>query len=162
MSYNVNALIDILVDYETPTTYDKISKNLAAIQILNLYKQKEFLQLFFETDYIREDALNYCIQNDTDYEDALQYFCVLKHIKDEFLGLPVGLTQRGYKMFELLEARGNTLGEPYTKSLKDGLFEIRIKSDEGIARSIYCYEMGKKIIILLTFVKKTQKRLKVY
>ena len=60
-------------------------------------------------------------------------------------------------MFELLEARGNTLGEPYTKSLKDGLFEIRIKSDEGIARSIYCYEIGKKIIILLTFVKKTQK-----
>ena len=60
-------------------------------------------------------------------------------------------------MFELLEARGNTLGEPYTKSLKDGLFEIRIKSDEGIARSIYCYEIGKRIIILLTFVKKTQK-----
>ena len=53
--------------------------------------------------------------------------------------------------------RGNTLGEPYTKSLKGGLFEIRIKSDEGIARSIYCYEIGKRIIILLTFVKKTQK-----
>ena len=78
-------------------------------------------------------------------------------IKDEFLGLPVGLRQRGYKMFELLETRGNSLGEPYTKSLKGGLFEIRIKSDEGIARSIYCYEIGKRIIILLTFVKKTQK-----
>ena len=78
-------------------------------------------------------------------------------IKDEFLGLPAGLRQRGYKMFELLETRGNSLGEPYTKSLKGGLFEIRIKSDEGIARSIYCYEMGKRIIILLTFVKKTQK-----
>lgn len=60
-------------------------------------------------------------------------------------------------MFELLEARGNTMGEPYTKSLKDGPFEIRIKSDERIARSIYCYEIGKRIIILLTFVKKTQK-----
>ena len=60
-------------------------------------------------------------------------------------------------MFELLEARGNTLGEPYTKSLNDVLFEIRIKSDEGIAKSIYCYEIGKRIIILLTFVKKTQK-----
>jgi len=49
------------------------------------------------------------------------------------------------------------LGEPYTKSIKDGLLEMRIKSDEGIARSIYCYEIGKRIIILLTFVKKTQK-----
>ncbi len=78
-------------------------------------------------------------------------------IKDEFLGLPVGLRQRGYKMFELLETRGNILEESYTKSLKGGMFEIRIKSDEGIARSIYCYEMCKRIIILLTFIKKTQK-----
>lgn len=54
-------------------------------------------------------------------------------IKDEFLELPIGLRQRGYKMFELLEARCNTLGEPYTKSIKNGLFEIRIKSDEGIS-----------------------------
>ena len=83
-------------------------------------------------------------------------------IKDEFLGLPVGLRQRDYKIFELLETRGNTLGEPYTKSLKGGLFEIRIKSDEGIARSIYCYEMGKRIIILLTFVKKRKRRQKAY
>ena len=60
-------------------------------------------------------------------------------------------------MFELLEARGNTLGEPYTKSLNDGLFEIRIKVEDGIARSIYCYEVGRRIIILLSFVKKTQK-----
>ncbi|WP_257640265.1 type II toxin-antitoxin system RelE/ParE family toxin [Campylobacter concisus] len=34
-----------------------------------------------------------------------------------------------------------------------------MKSDEGIARSIYCYEIGKRIIILPTFVKR---RLKVY
>ena len=83
-------------------------------------------------------------------------------IKDEFLELPTGLRQRDYKIFELLEARGNTLGEPYTKSLKDGLLEIRIKSDEGIARSIYCYEIGKRIIILLTFVKKRKRRQKAY
>ena len=34
---------------------------------------------------------------------------------------------------------------------------MRIKPNEGIARGIYCYEIGKRIIILLTFVKKTQK-----
>ncbi len=78
-------------------------------------------------------------------------------IEAEFLTLPTHIRQRGYKMFELLEARGNTLGEPYTKSLNDGLFEIRIKAEEGIARSIYCYEVGKRIIILLSFVKKTQR-----
>ena len=78
-------------------------------------------------------------------------------IEAEFLALPAPIRQRGYKMFELLEARGNTLGEPYTKSLNDGLFEIRIKVEDGIARSIYCYEVGRLIIILLSFVKKTQK-----
>ena len=78
-------------------------------------------------------------------------------VEAEFLLLPTRIRQRGYKMFELLEARGNTLGEPYTKSLNDGLFEIRIKAEEGIARSIYCYEVDKRIIILLSFVKKTQK-----
>lgn len=65
-------------------------------------------------------------------------------------------------MFELLETRGNTLGEPYIKSLKGGLFEICIKSDEGIARGIYCYEIGKRIIILLNFVKKRKRRQKAY
>nr|WP_314888623.1 hypothetical protein [uncultured Campylobacter sp.] len=31
-----------------------------------------------------------------------------------------------------------------------------------MARSIYCYEMGKRIIILLTFVKKRKRRQKAY
>nr|WP_258032941.1 type II toxin-antitoxin system RelE/ParE family toxin [Campylobacter concisus] len=42
------------------------------------------------------------------------------------------------------------------------MFEIRIKPDEGIARSIYCYEIGKRIIILLNFVKKRKRRQKAY
>ena len=56
------------------TNRQKISKSLVASQILNLHKQK-----VCEGDTIREAALNYCIQNDADYEDALQYFCALKH-----------------------------------------------------------------------------------
>ncbi len=39
---------------------------------------------------------------------------------------------------------------------------MRIKLNEGISRSIYCYEIGKRIIILLTFVKKSKKRQKAY
>ena len=77
--------------------------------------------------------------------------------KKEFLNLPKSLLARGIKLLDLLEIRSNTLGEPYTKSLENGLFEIRIKAEDGIARSIYCYEGGRRIIILLTFVKKTQK-----
>ena len=78
-------------------------------------------------------------------------------IEEEFLELPVNLKAKGLRIFKLLETRGNMLGEPYTEHLSDGLFEIRMIADGNIARSIYCYEFGKQIIILLTFVKKTQK-----
>lgn len=37
------------------------------------------------------------------------------------------------------------------------LWELRMKSKTGIARSIYVLEHEKRIIILHTFVKKTQK-----
>ena len=38
--------------------------------------------------------------------------------KKEFLNLPKSLLARGIKLLDLLEIRGNTLGEPYTKSLE--------------------------------------------
>ncbi len=60
-------------------------------------------------------------------------------------------------IFELIEMAGAQLGEPYTKPLNDGLFEVRAKAKEGIGRSIYCYQKGKKINLLHTFVKKDHK-----
>ena len=78
-------------------------------------------------------------------------------IEAEFLELPENLKAKGLRIFKLLETRGNTLGEPYTKQLSDDLFEIRMIASGNIARSVYCYESGRQIIILLTFVKKTQK-----
>ena len=38
-----------------------------------------------------------------------------------------------------------------------GLFELRVKSKEGIARVFYCTKIGKRIVMLHVFVKKTQK-----
>ena len=39
----------------------------------------------------------------------------------------------------------------------DGLFEIRVKAQEGIGRSLYCYMKGKHIIVLHAFIKKSNK-----
>jgi phage-related protein len=52
---------------------------------------------------------------------------------------------------------GANLGEPHTKSLGDGLFELRLKGSEGIARVFYCTLVGRRIVMLHSFVKKTQK-----
>jgi phage-related protein len=47
--------------------------------------------------------------------------------------------------------------EPYVKALGDKLFEIRMKSDEGIARAIYTPASGQRLVVLYAFVKKTAK-----
>ena len=77
--------------------------------------------------------------------------------KSEFYELPTHLRARGSMLLKVLKVKGNTIGEPITKNLRDGIFEIRIRADKDIARSLYAYEIGKKIIILTSFVKKTEK-----
>jgi len=78
-------------------------------------------------------------------------------VEAETLALPPKILAKMLHIFELIEIAGAQLGEPYTKPLSDGLFEIRAKAKEGIGRSIYCYQKGQKIIILHSFVKKAQK-----
>lgn len=53
--------------------------------------------------------------------------------------------------------KGNELREPYSKSLSDGIFEIRAIQGNNIARVLYFFVVGKKIILTNGFVKKTQK-----
>jgi len=80
-----------------------------------------------------------------------------ERVEADTLSLPPKILAKLLHIFELIEISGAQLGEPYTKSLNNGLFEVRAKAKEGIGRSIYCYQKGKKIIILHSFVKKEQK-----
>lgn len=57
----------------------------------------------------------------------------------------------------LLEVNGPQLREPYSKSLGDGIFEIRAKFGNNITRTLYFFYDGKQIILTNGFVKKTQK-----
>jgi phage-related protein len=52
---------------------------------------------------------------------------------------------------------GSILGMPHTRPMSDGLFELRVKGKEGIARVFYCTLIGQRIVMLHGFVKKTQK-----
>jgi phage-related protein len=78
-------------------------------------------------------------------------------VEAETFALPPKILAKMLHIFELIEMAGAQLGEPYTKPLSDGLFEVRAKAKEGIGRSIYCYQRGQKVIILHSFVKKEQK-----
>jgi phage-related protein len=78
-------------------------------------------------------------------------------LEEEILNLPDGLLARYLKLTDLMCEFGANLGMPHTKALDGGLFELRVKSKEGIARVFFCTKIGKKIIMLNSFVKKSQK-----
>ena len=66
--------------------------------------------------------------------------------RDAIDGLPLHLK---LKMFDNIELIAEAFG--------GGLFELRAKSVEGIARAFFTYDAGKIVIIFHAFVKKTQK-----
>lgn len=71
--------------------------------------------------------------------------------------MPPKIQARMLKLLELIEKHGANLGPPHTKSIGNGLFEVRAKAKEGIRRSLFCYLDGPNIYILHAFVKKSQK-----
>jgi phage-related protein len=56
-----------------------------------------------------------------------------------------------------MKVYGPDLGMPHTRAMGDGLFELRLKAVEGIARVFYCTMIGKRIVMLHQFIKKTDK-----
>jgi len=78
-------------------------------------------------------------------------------IAAEILSMPDGLLARYLRLTDLMEEHGANLGMPHTKAIDKGLFELRVKSQEGIARVFFCTKVGRKIIMLHSFIKKTQR-----
>ena len=88
-----------------------------------------------------------------DYQ--IEYYS--EDVQGEILALPDTLAARYIVLARRMEALGPNLGEPHTKPFGHGLFELRLKGPEGIARVFYCTVVGKRIFMLHCFVKKTQK-----
>jgi len=84
----------------------------------------------------------------TYYSDAVQA---------DILHLPPGILADYFRIADLLEEFGPSLRMPHSRSLSDGLFELRAKGREGIGRLFYCFLIGQKVVVLHGFVKKTQK-----
>ncbi len=78
-------------------------------------------------------------------------------VESELDAWPVGLRARFRALTIRMEEYGPNLGMPHTKALGNGLFEIRAKAKEGIGRVFFCTLVGRKIIILHSFIKKSDK-----
>ncbi len=78
-------------------------------------------------------------------------------VETELLALPAGFLARFIRYVERMEVFGPDLGLPHTRALGGGLFELRFKAEEGIARIFYCTIINRRIVILHHFIKNTQK-----
>lgn len=58
---------------------------------------------------------------------------------------------------DLLEKNGPKLGEPYSKFIDDGIYELRCQTEGNNARILYFFVSGRKVILTNGFMKKTEK-----
>lgn len=77
--------------------------------------------------------------------------------KDFILSLDVKMRAKMLRTIEMLRLNGYHLREPYSKSLDDGILELRAKVGSDISRVLYFFVVGQKIILTNGFIKKTQK-----
>lgn len=71
--------------------------------------------------------------------------------------MPDGFVSRFVRYAERMEIYGPDLGMPHTRAMGEGLFELRLKAAEGIARVFYCTVVNRNIVVLHSFMKKTDK-----
>lgn len=79
-------------------------------------------------------------------------------VVEELESLPRDMRAKLDHVVHLIEELGpHQVREPYVKHLQDKLWEMRVKSRDGIARAIYVAVKDRRIVILHAFRKKTRK-----
>lgn len=78
-------------------------------------------------------------------------------VQETINGWPVGIRAYYARIAERMQTTGPNLGMPFTRSMGQGLFEIRAKGKEGIGRAFFCTLIERKIVILHAYIKKSQK-----
>jgi phage-related protein len=85
---------------------------------------------------------------------AIEFFNAT--VQTEIESWPPGIQASFTRIAEMMVEHGPNLGLPYTRAFGEGLFEIRARGAEGIGRAFFCMLVGKRIVILHGFIKKSQ------
>jgi len=83
----------------------------------------------------------------------------LNETVDEEVGaLPADMRARLARIAMLIEQKGlERVGEPHVKHIEGRLWEMRLKGRSGISRALYVTAVSQRVVILRTFIKKTEK-----
>jgi len=80
-----------------------------------------------------------------------------EELQREIMEFPAGIQARYIHLTQRILAFGPNLGMPHSRAIGQGLFELRLKSEEGIGRVFYCNLPGQRVMMLHAFVKKSAK-----
>jgi phage-related protein len=76
----------------------------------------------------------------------------------EIEALPDDMRARLARIAFLIEENGlERMGEPHVKHVEGRLWEMRLTGRSGVSRALYVTVVGKRVVIVRVFVKKTEK-----
>ena len=76
----------------------------------------------------------------------------------EVEALPEDMRARLARIAKLIEEKGlERVGEPHVKHIEGRIWEMRLKGRSGISRALYVTAVGRRVVIVRVFVKKTEK-----
>lgn len=79
-------------------------------------------------------------------------------VEAELDALPLDIRASFERIVHLIESAGlEHIHEPYVKHLEGPLWEMRMKGKDGIARAAYVTAVGRRVVVVRVFPKKTQK-----
>ena len=79
-------------------------------------------------------------------------------VAGEITSIPADMQARFLRLAKRISEAGlEGLGEPHVKHLEGKLWEMRLTGRDGIARALYVTAMGRRVVVVRAFVKKTQK-----
>ena len=85
---------------------------------------------------------------------SINYFNA--RVQQDIESWPVGIYADFLRLVRLMGVHGADLRMPHSRAMGQGLFELRCRGQDGIGRAFYCTLVGREIVILHSFIKKTQ------
>jgi phage-related protein len=84
----------------------------------------------------------------------IEYFH--ERVLAEIESWPVDVLADYARLIELLAEHGPSLRLSHSRAFGDGLFELRSRGRSGIGRAFYCFMLGRRVVVLHAFIKKSQ------
>ena len=79
-------------------------------------------------------------------------------VDGELEELPIDMLARFHYISQLIEQFGlEQVREPHVKHLRGSLWEMRLNGKDGISRALYVTAVGRRVVVVRVFVKKSQK-----